>query len=98
MATAVRITAVRTEPGWGYSAHEHIAALELENRTDLRVSREWVIEQIRDPNGYRFYTLAGGVRADVVVRGCPSCAFGSYITTLPDNTTTNNLLSLPRFY
>lgn len=39
-----------------------------------------------------FYTMAGGVRAAVVVEGTPP---NEYLTTDPDQTTKNNLLSLP---
>lgn len=96
MATTYRITKVHTvhPPGW---EHEHIERVELNDNPLVRISRATVIADIRNPYGDRYYTLAGGVRADVVVRGCPSCGSGSYITTLPDNTTKNNLLDLPRF-
>lgn len=40
----------------------------------------------------QFYTDVGGVQADVVVRGI---APNEYLTTDPDKTTKNNLLSLP---
>lgn len=95
MAT-YEITKVRTEQPYG-AAHEHISMVELSNRTDQRFSRETIIADLRNPYGDRYYTYGAGVKADVVVRGCPYCTFGSYITTLPDNTTQNNLLHLPRF-
>lgn len=90
------ITRVRTEWGPGAS-HEHISMVELSNRSDQRFSRETIIRDLRDPYGDRYYTYGGGLRADVVVRGCPYCTSGSYITTLPDTTIKNNLLELPRF-
>jgi hypothetical protein len=91
-----RITRVHTEPGWG-SSHEHIAQVELENRADWRFSRDYIIDQLRRLDGDRYYTTANNITADVVQRGCPFCSFGAYITTLPDSTTANNLLKLPRF-
>lgn len=91
------ITKVRTERPVG-AAHEHIAGVELEGRSDWRYTRDWVIAQIKSVNGHRFYTWGGGLKADVVVRGCPFCTFGRYITTLPDSTTKNNLLDLPRYH
>jgi hypothetical protein len=93
-----QITRVKTESGWGTSAHEHIAAVELENRADWRYSRDYIIGQLRSVSGDRYYTFGGGQRAGVYVRGCPFCSFGSYITTTPDSTVINNLLKLPRFY
>jgi hypothetical protein len=91
------ITRVRTVQPIG-AAHEHIDAVELANRSDWRFTRTYIIEQLRKPEGDRYYTWEGNHRATVVVRGCPYCDFGSYITTLPDSTIVNNLLSLPRFY
>lgn len=89
-----QITKVRTESGWGLSSHEHIAGVQLADGS--RETRDRVIERIR--SGVHYWTQGGGLQADVVVRGCPYCSFGSYITTLPDSTTTNNLLKLPRYY
>lgn len=93
MAT-YQITAVRTQQPAGYT-HEHITHVRLAY-SDYLFPRETVIRDLRSPSGDRYYTFAGGVRADVIVRGCPVCGFGDYITTTPDRTTENNLLSLPR--
>ncbi len=92
-----QITKVRTVKPAG-AAHDHIDAVELDNRADWRFSRNYIIEQLRKVDGDRYYTWNGVERATVVVRRCPFCFASSYITTLPDDTTTNNLLSLPRFY
>jgi len=86
------ITKVRTEYGPG-AEHEHISMVEIESGD--RYYRSTIITHIRQ--GYHFWTYGGGQYADVVVRGCPVCGSGDYITTLPDSTTANNLLSLPRF-
>ncbi len=90
------ITGVRTEKTF-VDPHEHITMVELSNRDDQRFSRETIVADLENPEGDRFYTDAGGVRATVVVRSCPRCYRSDYITTLPDSTTKNNLLSLPRF-
>lgn len=95
MAT-YQITKVRTERAYG-ATHEHISMVELSNRVDQRFSRQTIINDLRSPSGDRYYTLALGERARVIVAGCLYCSFGDYITTEPDWTTANNLLSLPRF-
>lgn len=87
----VRVAETVTDP------HEHIAEVELNDREDQRFTRATIVADLRDPNGDRYYTNAGGDRADVVIRTCPDCTFSDYITTLPDSTKKNNLLSLPRF-
>jgi hypothetical protein len=96
VATTWQITKVRTEKRLG-AAHEHITAVELNSNPAHRYSRATIIKDLRNPWGDRYYTYGGGVRADVVVAGCPHCGFGDYITTEPDWTKANNLLSLPRF-
>lgn len=40
------------------------------------------------------YTQVNGIVADVIVRG--TLATGQFLTTSPDGTTANNLLSLPK--
>jgi hypothetical protein len=95
MAT-YQITKVRTETPYGAS-HEHIMAVELSNRVDQRFSRSTIVSDLKSPEGDRFYTYGGGECAEVVLRRCPTCSASDYITTLPDSTTKNNLLRLPRF-
>ena len=89
------ITAVRTMQPPGYH-HEHITHVRLAG-SSYAISRQTVINDLRSPWGDRYFTYAKGTRADVIVAGCPSCGYGDYITTAPDWTTANNLLSLPRF-
>jgi hypothetical protein len=96
MASSYQITGVRTEQPNG-AAHEHISMVELSNRSDQRFSRQTIVNDLRNPYGDRYYTYAAGTHADVIVAGCPHCGAGDYITTEPDWTTANNLLSLPRF-
>ncbi len=95
MAT-YEITGVRTVKPYGYT-HEHITMVELNDRADQRFRRETIINDLLSPSGDRYYTFAQGARATVIVAGCPTCGSGDYITTEPDWTTANNLLSLPRF-
>jgi len=95
MAT-YQITKVRTAKPQG-AAHEHITDVELNNNSYMRYPRATIIKDLRNPWGDRYYTYGGGVQADVIVAGCPYCSFGEYLTTAPDYTTANNLLSLPRF-
>lgn len=91
MATYI-ITAVRTTVLVVPSRHEHIEAVRLNDGTAL--PRITVIAKIG--SGDAFFT-GGSPPGAVYVHRCPHCANGDYITTHPDNTPTNNLLSLPRF-
>jgi hypothetical protein len=91
-----QITKVRTERPAG-SAHEHISMVELNNNPGARLLRSTVIAELRNPFGDRYFTYAAGAYAEVIVARCPVCAFRDYITTAPDWTKANNLLSLPRF-
>jgi hypothetical protein len=88
------ITAVRTEPSHVGGHHEHITYVRCSDGSTW--SRPTVISDIRYGSD-SYYTYGGGQYADVIVRGCPCCGYGDYITTTPDSTTANNLLSLPRF-
>lgn len=94
MATTFQIDGVRTFKPAGYT-HEHITHVRLAG-SGVILTRETVISDLRSPYGDRYYTFAGGARADVIVAGCPTCGHGDYITTAPDWTPINNLLSLPR--
>jgi hypothetical protein len=89
-----QITGVRTETT-ASDPHEHITAVRL-GAGDVIISRATVVADLRSPTGDRYYTYGGGKRADVIVVTCPRCALRDYITTEPDSTITNNLLSLPR--
>jgi hypothetical protein len=94
MAT-YRITQVQVQKT-SDDPHEHITAVKIGD-SNTRLSLSTVVNDIRDPNGDRYITYGGGERANVYVRSCPRCTFRDYITTTPDGTTKNNLLSLPRF-
>jgi hypothetical protein len=94
VSTTFQIDGVRTARPPGYT-HEHITHVRLAT-SGVVLRRETVIRDLRTYGGDRYYTYANGTRADVIVAGCPNCGYGDYITTAPDRTTTNNLLSLPR--
>ena len=91
---AYKITAVRTEQPYGYD-HPHIASVQLSDGTvETREQVIYYIDQLK----LTYVTSAPGVpEAKVIVAGCPECGTGDYITTEPDYTTENNLLSLPPF-
>jgi hypothetical protein len=90
------ITGVRTEET-ADDPHEHITAVRIGASATL-ISRATVVADLRSTSGDRYYTFAGGERAEVVVRECPKskCSYSDYITTLPDSTTANNLLKLEK--
>lgn len=91
------ITAVRTAKTTA-DPHEHITRVRLGSSTSGDgISRATVVADLKNPEGDRYYTYGGGEYATVVVRDCPKCSRTDYITTLPDSTTKNNLLSLPRY-
>ena len=76
--------------------HEHIAKVHIGGAPGFDLSRQTVVNDIRNPTGDRYYTEAGGTRVSVVAVACPSCTFQDYLRTDPDKTTSNNLLSLPK--
>lgn len=94
MASTFQIDGVRTARPVGYS-HEHITHVRLAASGAL-IPRSTVIQDLRSAWGDRYYTYVNGAYTNVIVAGCPSCGYGDYITTEPDYTTANNLLSLPR--
>ncbi len=85
------ITKVHIIPS-GYSTHEHIGSVMLTNGTVE--TRAMVINNIYGGDHYATNVLPP---AGVYVHACPWCGARDYITTHPDSTATNNLLSLPRF-
>jgi Protein of unknown function (DUF3892) len=89
MAQIVKVSTTAT----GDPRHDHITAVELSDETVQL--RSTVIDKIEN-EGVNYWTVGGGEVADVVVRDCPHCGASDYITTLPDSTTKNNLLELPR--
>jgi Protein of unknown function (DUF3892) len=88
--TAVQVQKTSSDP------HEHITSVKI-GTSGAQLSLSTVVANLRNPNGDRYITYGGGERANVYVRTCPRCTFRDYITTTPDGTTKNNLLSLPRF-
>ncbi len=95
---ATKIVAVNTKyelttKGEG-AMHKHITEVKTAGGTVL--TRAEVVSRIK--NGTEsFCTKAGGKEPLVVVVTCPHCFNGSYIRTTEDDTTADNLLSLPSF-
>ena len=75
------------------ATHDHIARVKLVGQSG-DYSRGQIIAWILA--GHVFYTNALAP-ALVYVHPCPFCGAGDYITTHPDSTATNNLLSLPTY-
>ena len=94
MAGTHYIDAVRliTPPGY---QHPHIHLVHL--TTGEVLARTSVIQDILYGRGTYYTYRAGTVGAKVIVADCPRCGSGDYITTEPDWTEDNNLLSLPKF-
>jgi hypothetical protein len=93
MSRTLQVTGVRTEFGPD-GRHEHISHVRIGPAGIL--PRQTVVNDLRDPNGDRYYTEVNGRRANVIVVSCPVCSFRDYLRTDADSTTSNNLLSLPR--
>jgi hypothetical protein len=85
---------VESTSAGGIHDHDHIAKVRTKGGSEW--NRETVVRDIRYGSD-SYYTYGGGEYADVIVRSCHHCGYGDYITTTPDSTTTNNLLSLPKF-
>jgi hypothetical protein len=86
------ISAVHLVPAIAPLTHPHIGSVRL--TTGQVLERSTVIAKIRA--GERFVTNANPPGL-VYVHPCPYCKAHDYITTHPDYTPTNNLLSLPKF-
>jgi Protein of unknown function (DUF3892) len=89
------IDAVRLVHPLGYT-HPHISEVRLLGgvvQSRAEVIHNIIYGKVR----YVTYPPGGAPMADVIVGHCPHCGSGDYITTGPDTTADNNLLSLPRF-
>jgi uncharacterized protein DUF3892 len=75
------------------ATHDHIGRVKILG-AEGDYTRAQIIVWIYE--GHEFYTNAVPP-ALVYVHSCPHCGAWDYITTHPDDTTTNNLLSLPRY-
>jgi hypothetical protein len=94
MANTFLIRAVHLERAPG-ATHDHIARVRLVGFPDSQdYSRAKIIAAIN--LGDIFFTNESPP-ARVIVHPCPVCSSYDYITTEPDYTTQNNLLSLPKY-
>jgi hypothetical protein len=95
---ATQIVAVNTKyevttKGDG-AMHKHIT--EVKTAGGEVLAKATVVARIQNKTE-TFCTKTGGKEPLVVVVSCPHCANGSYIRTTEDDTTADNLLSLPPF-
>jgi hypothetical protein len=93
-----RIVCIEKKPTH-HDRHHHIThvGVGLEGgKAQERLSTEEVIAQLKNPAGDRFFVIgADGAEAEVIYKDCPVCGLGhQFITTTPDHTKTDNLLSL----
>jgi hypothetical protein len=89
-----QVVCVDTAPA---GTHRHITTLGLRTTVGIQtVSKDWVIGQLRDPSGHRFYTVSPstGKTAWVIEGGCEVCSLRPYVRTTADGIRDNNLLSL----
>ena len=87
-----QVSGVRTEPSWS-DTHEHISHVRVEDGTIF--VRQTVVDDLRDPDGTRYFMLGRRGRAEVIVVACPECGFRDYLTT-SDTRNPDLLLRLPR--
>jgi hypothetical protein len=78
----------------GDGLHKHIS--EVKTAGGRVLTRAEVVSKIRT-GSESFCTEVDGKEPLVVVVTCPNCSNGSYIRTTDDDTTADNLLSLPSF-
>lgn len=91
-----RVICIKKSPTH-HDRHHHITSIGLETTSGVEViSEAAAIIQLDRPNGDRYHVLAAsGARSEVIVRACPICGPGHRIlTTTPDHTKADNLLSL----
>ena len=94
----LRIVCIRKQPSHD-STHNHITHVGIGNESGYSLLSPVanVIANLKSPSGDRYFVLgASSTRATVIVHKCERCAHApEYITTIPDWTKTDNLLSLP---
>jgi hypothetical protein len=87
-----QISGVRTEPSWS-GTHEHISHVRVEDGTIF--VRHTVVDDLRSPDGTRYFMVGRRGRVEVTVVACPECGFRDYLTT-NDPTNADLLMRLPR--
>ena len=87
-----QISGVRTEPSWS-DTHEHVSHVRVEDGTIF--VRQTVVDDLRAPEGTRYFMVGRRGRAEVTVNACPECGFRDYLTTT-DTMNPDLLLRLPR--
>ncbi len=92
-----QVVCVDKAPAVGSPYHTHITHLGLATTGGTkRVTREWMIQELRKPAGHRFYTISPntGAVAEVIEAGCEVCGVKPYVRTTADGVYDNNLNSL----
>lgn len=93
-----RIVCIEKKPTH-HDRHHHITHVGIgqdREKAQERISTEEVIRNLKNPAGDRFYVVGThGAEAEVIYKDCPVCGSGhEVITTVADQTKTDNLLSL----
>ena len=93
-----RIVCIAKKPT-RHDRHHHITEVGVGNepaKATESLSTEEVIRQLKSSAGDRFFVVgAHGAESEVIYRDCPVCGPPhQIITTTPDHTKTDNLLSL----
>jgi hypothetical protein len=93
MAQRVRIQCI-TRPGGRTDPHRHITHVggQNPNGSPWKLTEEAAIQGIKDGK-WDFYTLEGGMVAEVIYETGPSGR--EFLKTVPDGQRPDNLLSLP---
>lgn len=82
----VQVTCISKNPfDNGYYGITHLGGYKW------KLTREQVIQAIEN-NTYSFYTLVGGIRAEI---GIVNSSYGKYLRTYADGEWNDNLLALP---
>jgi hypothetical protein len=94
----LRIVCIRKQPSHD-STHHHITHVGIGDESGYSVLSPVanVIANLKSPWGDRYFVLGvSGARSTVIIGKCARCVHApEYITTTPDWTKTDNLLSLP---
>jgi hypothetical protein len=93
-----RVICINKQPSHDDTHHHitHVGIGTTDKTYSERIPVSTVITNIKSPFGDRYHVNgSNGVRSEVIVKQCPQCAHAhEIISTTPDRTKTDNLLSL----
>ena len=93
-----RVIFINKQPSHDDTHHHitHVGIGTTDKTYSERIPVSTVITNIKSPFGDRYHVNgSNGVRSEVIVKQCPKCAHAhEIISTTPDTTKTDNLLSL----